>query len=126
MHDTWKYGCTDRLASDVRVMPATTTRVSLQSFNAAFHKTQSRGHSRSVSPIIRHVQSSVGLSVMQHYVQIAQQTTAARVQTAQGVAKVALSEAAPTHGQVEQKIQPYMSQTEAGMSHATREAIQKL
>ena len=46
------------------------------------------------------------------------------MQTAQGVAKVALSEAASMHGQVEERIQPYILRMKAGMLHAIGESTQ--
>ena len=51
---------------------------------------------------------------------------ASRVQIAQGVAKVALSEAAAVCGQVEQKIQSYVLHTQASVLHTVREATQQL
>ena len=49
---------------------------------------------------------------------------ATRVQTAQGVVKAALSEVVSVRGQVEQKIQSYMSRMQAGVSRAVGEATQ--
>ena len=50
----------------------------------------------------------------------------ARVHTAQGAAKAALSEVALMRGQVEERIQSYIWQIEAGLSRAVGEAAQQL
>ena len=48
------------------------------------------------------------------------------MQIPQGFAEVALSEVASVRGQVDKRIQSYISQTEAGMSCAVGEATQQL
>ena len=118
------------------LMPGSATTVSSKSPNATFQRSQSRGRSRSVSPIIRCVRPPVCLSVVQCHTQLAKQIVAsvisaigrvaAPVQTAQGVAEAALSEAASVCGQVEDKIQSYVSRTEADASRVVGEATQQL
>ena len=63
-------------ASGTRMMPKSAVMVSSKSRNAAFQRSQSRGRSRSVSPILRCVRSPVGLSIAQCHVQLAERTLA--------------------------------------------------
>ena len=51
---------------------------------------------------------------------------AASVQTAQGVAEPALSEAVPVYGNLEERIHYYVSHTKAGVSRAVGETTQQM